>query len=431
MRLRTKYLLFIFFLHAVTLVLTFFVFRESKLLFIAAEVVILFSLWLSWGLYRELIQPLKTLMTGVEAIRERDFNIRFRPTGKYEMDQLIEVYNSMIDQLRTERTRQEQQHFFLEKLIATAPTGIIILDFDFHIEALNPKAVQLLRLEEHAVRGKKIGDLAHPLLQAAATLASGESRAVSVNGVNTFRLQLSHFVDRGFPRHFLTIEELTAEILEAEKKVFGRVIRMMAHEVNNTVGPVNSILQSAAKADEMGEAQRALLRNALEVAVHRNNNLNAFMRNFADLVKLPPPQPRRMDLHALLRSIGDLMRLPAADRGIEIRVQTDDVPLYIEADEQQLEQALLNIVKNAVEAIGEQGVVVLETDRQGRELRVRDTGKGIAPGDAEKLFTPFYSSKRDGQGIGLMLVRDVLRQHGFSFSLKTVAPGDTVFRVQF
>ncbi|GAA4335440.1 sensor histidine kinase [Flaviaesturariibacter amylovorans] len=429
MRLRTKYLLFIFFLHAVTLVLSFFVFRENKLLFLVTEAVILFSLWLAWGLYRELIRPLKTLMTGVEAIRDRDFNVRFLPTGKWEMDQLISVYNSMIDQLRTERTRQEQQHFFLEKLIATAPTGIIILDFDFHIEGLNPKAELLLRMEGQTVRGKKIGDLPHPLLQAAAALASGEARTVSINGVNTYRLQVSHFVDRGFPRHFLTIEELTAEILEAEKKVFGRVIRMMAHEVNNTVGPVNSILDSAAKADRMNDAQRALLQNALGVAVQRNNNLNAFMRNFADLVKLPPPRLRRMDLHALLRNLRDLMQVAAADRAIDIVLHTDETPWYIEGDEQQLEQALINIVKNAAEAIGQGGRISLETDRQRGELRIRDTGKGIAPDDAEKLFTPFYSTKRDGQGIGLMLVRDVLRQHGFAFSLRTEAPGDTVFRL--
>ncbi|MBD0349933.1 MAG: histidine kinase, partial [Flavisolibacter sp.] len=93
MRLRTKYLLFIIFLHSVTLVLSFFIFREDKLLFIASEVLIIYSIWLSWGLYKELIRPLNAMMAGVEAIRDRDFNVKFRPTGKYEMDKLISVYN--------------------------------------------------------------------------------------------------------------------------------------------------------------------------------------------------------------------------------------------------------------------------------------------------------------------------------------------------
>ncbi|RYZ23111.1 MAG: HAMP domain-containing protein [Chitinophagaceae bacterium] len=430
MRLRTKYLLFIFFVHGVTLVLTFFIFRQHKLLFLASEALVLFSLWLSWGLYRELIQPLKTLMTGVEAIRDRDFNVRFLPTGKHEMDQLISVYNDMIDQLRTERTRQEQQHFFLEKLIATAPTGIIILDFDQRIEQLNPRAELLLGTTEKEVKGKQVGTLPHPLLQAAATLSSGAARTVSVNGVSTYKLQLAHFVDRGFPRHFLTIEELTAEILEAEKKVYGRVIRMMAHEVNNTVGPVNSILHSAARADELPDAQRGLLRQALEVAVNRNNNLNAFMRNFADLVKLPPPRLVRIDLHDFLRTLRDLMQAQATERSIALELATDAAPYWIEGDEQQLEQAFINIVRNAFESIGRGGTVRIETDRRLHAVLVRDTGRGIAPADAERLFTPFFSTKRDGQGIGLMLVRDILGNHGFTFSLKTLAEGDTVFRVQ-
>src|SRR4029078_6716842 len=95
---------------------------------------------LSWIFYRELIQPLKRLMEGIEAIKDRDFNIKFLRTGKPEMDQLINVYNTMIDELRKERTQQEQQHFFLEKLIATSPTGIIILDYDDSIQVVNHKA---------------------------------------------------------------------------------------------------------------------------------------------------------------------------------------------------------------------------------------------------------------------------------------------------
>ncbi|HSU52334.1 MAG TPA: HAMP domain-containing protein, partial [Segetibacter sp.] len=129
MKLRTKYLLFVVILHLITLVLSFFIFKDNKLLFIASEVFILLSALIAFQLYKQLIQPLKTLMTGVEAIKDRDFTTKFVTTGKHEMDELISVYNQMIDVLRTERIKQEQQHFFLEKLIQTSPTGIIILDY--------------------------------------------------------------------------------------------------------------------------------------------------------------------------------------------------------------------------------------------------------------------------------------------------------------
>ncbi|WP_132051963.1 sensor histidine kinase [Pseudocnuella soli] len=430
MKLRTKYLLFIFFLHAVTLVLSFVIFRENKLLFLFSEVLILVSIWLAWGLYKELIQPLKTLMTGVEAIRDRDFNVKFRPTGKWEMDQLIDVYNNMIDQLRVERTRQEQQHFFLEKLIATAPTGIIILDYDNHIEGLNPKAAAILQMDEKTLKGKPVADFQHPLLQQIATLTSGESRTISVAGTNTYKLQLAHFVDRGFPRHFITIEELTAEILAAEKKVYGKVIRMMAHEVNNTVGPVNSIVQSTLKAATFAPEQTGMMQHALQVAINRNNNLNGFMRNFADLVKLPHPNRKKVDAHQLVRNVCDLFAVRAAEYNIQFNYELDETPLLIHADDQQLEQALINIVKNAMESIGSNGTITVQTITAQCILRIIDSGKGISEVDADHLFSPFFSTKRDGQGIGLMLIKEILRNHDFPFSLRTIEPGKTVFTIR-
>ena len=286
MKLRTKYLLFVIIVHLVTLVLSFFIFRENRIFFIVAEAIILFSLWLSWNLYRQLIQPLKLLLQGVEAIKARDFNVRFVATGKYEMDQLIDVYNQMIDELRKERTAQEQQHLFLKKLVDTSPTGILILDYDEMVQQINPKAIQLLGVDENELRGRFVYTVSHPVMEQITQLRSGESKTVTWNGINTYKLQKSHFIDRGFPRYFIMIEELTAEILAAEKKTYGQVIRMMAHEVNNTIGPVNSILQSILKSQElMNDSNDLPLQNALQVAVDRNYNLSQFVRNFADVVR--------------------------------------------------------------------------------------------------------------------------------------------------
>ena len=176
MKLRTKYILFITIVHLVALVLTFFIFRDDKIFFIAAEVLIIFSVFLSWQLYSQLLQPLKTLLQGADAIRDRDFNVKFLPTGKYEMDKLIDVYNAMMDQLRTERTQQEQQHFFLEKLIYTSPTGIIILDYDQNIQQLNPKALQLLAIEEKDILRKSVHELPRAVLREISKLPSGESK---------------------------------------------------------------------------------------------------------------------------------------------------------------------------------------------------------------------------------------------------------------
>ncbi len=178
-----------------------------------------YQLVISWQLYYELIQPINLLMQGADAIKDRDFNVKFLSTGKYEMDKLIQVYNQMMDELRSERTKQEEQHLFLEKLINTSPTGILILDFNEHIHQVNPSALQLLGVEENEVLKKSLDELSHPIIQQIKQLQTGHSKMFTMNGAVSYKLQKSHFIDRGFPRHFVMIEELTAEILGSGKEI--------------------------------------------------------------------------------------------------------------------------------------------------------------------------------------------------------------------
>ena len=410
--------------------LSFIIFRDNKIFFIASEILILISIIISWQLYKELIQPLQTLMRGLEAIKERDFNIKFVTTGKYEMDQLISVYNQMMEQLKLERTKQEEQHFFLSKLINTSPTGILVLNHDGYIHQLNPKAIELLGVEEKEVTGKLPGDLSFAIMQEINKLKSGESKTVTLNGITTYKLQKSHFIDRGFPRHFIMIEELTAEILAAEKKAYGKVIRMMAHEVNNTIGPVNSILESALNTSNLWDQQGSKpLQEALQVAMDRNQNLNLFMRNFADVVRLPEPNKKKIDLHELINHVATLMKTKAEEKEIIFEYCLSEEPVYFLADEQQMAQVLINIVKNAIEAIDEKGVVRFTTTLHPKKIIITDTGQGIDEQQADEIFTPFFSTKKTGQGIGLTVIKEILLNHHFSFSLKTAEPGKTEFEI--
>lgn len=423
--------MFVIILHLITLVLSYFIFKDNKLLFIASEVLILLSALLAWQLYRQLIQPLKTLMSGVEAIKDRDFTTKFVTTGKHEMDELISVYNQMIEQLRTERTKQEQQHFFLEKLIQTSPTGIVILDYDNKVHQLNPKAIQFLNINEKSIINKQVEEIDHPVMKQISDLKSGESKTISLNGITTYKLQKSHFIDRGFPRVFVMMEELTVEILDAEKKAYGKVIRMMAHEVNNTIGPVNSILESTLKNARLVTEENTTLKNALHVAVERNHNLNMFMRNFADIVRLPAPNKKKIDLQKLISNVSALMTLKAGEKQIDFQYNLSNEPITISADEQLMEQALINIVKNAMEAIEQKGTITFTTTYHPTQLIISDTGKGIDASLKEQIFSPFFSTKKDGQGVGLMLIREILINHHYKFSLNTVKPGKTDFIISF
>jgi two-component system nitrogen regulation sensor histidine kinase NtrY len=380
-----------------------------------AEVLIIGCAAISVNLYKQLIQPLSTLQQGVTAIRDQDFNVKFVHTGQREVDELVEVYNRMIDALRIERTTQQEQHFFLEKLIQTSPTAIMIMDFDGAVKQVNPKAEHILS------SAPALADQLHDL-------EVGRSKSIRIDGVHTFKIQKSKFIDRGFERQFIMMEEVTAEIFEAEKNVYSKVIRMMAHEVNNTVGPVNSIISSALDQKHLwSSTPDKTLQQALQIAIERNQNLNSFMRNFADLVKLPSANKQQADLCNLVKTVSSLMQYAAEERRIDLELDLPKDAYIILADVQQLEQALLNIVKNAMESIGQNGQIQFKLDTNSRALKITDNGAGISEADKDLLFTPFYSTKKDGQGIGLTLVREIFLNHGYEFSLKTLPNGRTEF----
>lgn len=429
--LRTKYILFISLIHLVALVLTFFIFKERPFLFIASEVLILVSLYFAYRLYRGLVQPLNLIMSGTDAIRDRDFNIKFQEVGQIEMDKLISVYNDMIEQLRLERRAQAEQHFFLDKLIHTAPSGILVLDFDEKISSCNPKAAHLLKTNSTDILNKKLDEIAGPLALAINDLEKDAARTVNINGIETYKCQKAHFIDRGFPHYFITIEELTDEKLQIEKQAYGKVIRMMAHEVNNSIGPINSILDSLRfYQSQLAPEQQGDYSNALEVAITRNQQLNRFMRNFADVVRLPVPKKEVVQLNQLLQDTHTLMKSYTGSKAIQLELDLPDTPVEYRLDSQQMEQVLINIVKNAIEAIPEKGEVKLCLYTRPLRIEVLDNGQGVSSTQSTQLFSPFYSTKTTGQGIGLTLTREILLNHGFSFSLSTREDGWTAFEIQ-
>lgn len=430
MTLRNKYILFITLIHLAALVMSFLIFEEQKVWFILSEAVLLISLYFAIRLYRELVEPISLLSRGMDALRDQDFNVKFQPTGQVETDKLIGVYNQMVDQLRQERTAQVQQHFFLDKLIQTSPVGTIILNFDETIANINPRAAQFLELSDKEVIGKLLQDLPRPLAAKLATLSPDVAQTYTIDGVTTYKCYKAHFIDRGFPHYFITIEDLTAEKLRIEKKAYGKVIRMMAHEVNNSIGPINSILGSILPyAVHLPESEQSTYSEVIEVARDRNQRLNRFMRNFADVIRLPEIRPERRDIRPLLEQVITLMQYQVGERNIEWQQDLPAKPVVIAFDREQLEQVLINVLKNAIEAIESSGVIRVELDPDG--IRIIDSGIGLPPQNDQQLFSPFYTTKSQGQGVGLTLSKEILINHHFTFSLRTGADGRTVFSIRF
>jgi PAS domain S-box-containing protein len=381
-------------------------------------------------LYNAFFKPLNLIRAGIESIRDKDFSTKFVRVGQPELDELVDVYNRMIDQLRKERVAQAEKHYLLEKIIQASPAGIILLDFDNHIENINPAAERYLNLPAQELTGKSLAQLPEAWAQELAQVQTGQPHTFRMNGIRTYRAHRAHFIDRGFQRSFILIEELTEAIIKNERQAYEKVIRMMSHEVNNSTGAINSILDSVQfYTPQIDEAQRDDFTYALQVAIDRNANLSKFMANFADVVRLPAPVKKPVQVQALLQRLERLLQPQLEKRQIQLCLKAPAEPLLIRMDEQQMEQVLLNILKNAMEAVKQEGHIWVALEQQPPRLTITDDGEGIPEHVRPQLFTPFFSTKESGQGIGLTIIREILFSHGFTFSLDTDPEGHTSFYI--
>jgi two-component system nitrogen regulation sensor histidine kinase NtrY len=180
------------------------------------------------------------------------------------------------------------------------------------------------------------------------------------------------------------------------------------------------------------EEQQEDFEEALKVAIERNDRLNRFMQNFADVVRLPEPHKEMHDLRKLVESCIRLMKVTAEKKGITLFLDSPASPVLVAVDIYQLEQVLVNIIKNAIEAMEDKdGRVELKLSTSPIRLSIRNNGVPIPREKEQEIFSPFFSTKKDGQGIGLTLTREILMNHGASFSLATKKDGWTYFDIVF
>ncbi len=428
MRIKHKFIILISLLHLIFLGLSLQLLKFSVWYFLLAEIVIIISIFLSISIYRQFVQPLNLISAGVESIKDKDFTMKFVKVGQFELDELIEVYNEMIERLRDERLHQEEQHYFLERLVNSSPTGIVVLNLDETVFSLNPAARRYLNIAEDSFNDLDLSQLPGQLAQAIASLQDGSSEIVNIHNRQAFRIQKAGFIDRCFHRYFVQIVELTKEILQAEREANEKVIRTISHEINNSIGAVNSILQSHLG---MLSGEKEEMIRTLEIAMHRNEHLLHFMSNFVRVFRLDAPQKQEADLTQLLRSVQPLLA-GSSKKLIDWQWQLAEKPVLINMDVSQIEQVLLNILKNAVEALSENGIIIIKTESSPQKrLSICNDGQSLSKEVEKKLFSPFYSTKKNGQGIGLTLAAEILRNHDFDFGLQNIENNMVEFYINF
>lgn len=401
---------------------------QTTHLYVVEGIIVFILLYLA-VFYRKIVKPMSTIGSGMELLREQDFSSRLSRVGQYEADRIVNVFNRMMEQLKNERLRMREQNHFLDLLIQASPMGVVIMTLDGEVSQLNPMAVKMLGVRLEEAQNRKLDKIDSPLAEELASIPKETTSVVRLNDANIYKCTHSSFIDRGFKHPFFLIERMTDEVMKAEKRAYEKVIRMIAHEVNNTTAGITSTLDTVEQALSTEENMEDIC-EVMRVCTERCFSMSRFITRFADVVKIPEPTLSSVNLNDLVFTCKRFMEGMCNDRRITLRMEIDESLKDVMLDAALFEQVLVNIIKNAAESIEADGEIIVRTLAPAT-VEVIDNGQGISKETEAKLFSPFFSTKPNGQGIGLIFIREVLMRHGCTFSLRTYADGLTRFRITF
>ena len=392
---------------------------------------------LSNALRRDVIEPLRGLTNVVEAYRGGDYTIRSsRERPGDALGDLAHEINSLGDTLHQQRLRAMEATALLEKLIGAIDIAVLAFDEAARLRVHNPAAAQLLGLEA----GSGYGQTALALGLESFLQDDTPSRIVTSLSGRSGRWQITHgtFRESGLAQHLLIISDVRQALREQERVAWQRLIRVIGHEVNNSLTPIRSLavtLHDMLSATLAAGIERQEVLDGLKVISDRTHSLGRFLAQYSRLARLPPPRPRWLPLAPLITRVTALEPL----HRIEAEVPEG---LEVQVDEDQLEQALINLGRNAVEAQGDAGGGVVmcaygRNESSGRSepsvhnvppghhdpsgydtlvITVTDQGPGVA--NPDNLFVPLFTTKPGGSGVGLVLSRQIAEAHGGTLTLE-------------
>ncbi|MFW6084382.1 MAG: sensor histidine kinase [Gemmatimonadota bacterium] len=374
---------------------------------------------LPWGgllfmLRERLIRPLHAVSNMLEALREGDYSLRTRaPDRRDALGLILHELNELTQTFHDQRLDALEASNLLSRVLAVIDVALFAFDEEDRLRLLNRAGESLLGRPQVELIGREADDLG------LAECLSGETPRVMnfavARGFGRWELRRRTFRWDGRPHRLIVLADLSRVLREEERIAWQRLIRVLSHEINNSLTPIKSIaesLSSMLETDEGSPGERADLREGLRVIGGRSEALGRFMSSYAKLAKLPPPNREELRVEEWVRRVAAL----------EPRVAVEILPgpdLTIIADGDQLDQLLINLVENAADAALETGGGVrirwFDADRF-LEVEVEDDGPGLA--QTANLFVPFFTTKPSGSGIGLALGRQIAEGHGGTLVLE-------------
>ena len=373
---------------------------------IATLILVPFALFVARSVTAPILSLLRALAGSVVSFRDGDFSVSLVDERRDEFGDLVRAHNELGGVLRTERQNLFQRELLLDTMVQNSPTALVLIEPGDHVVYANLAARALLN-GGRPLNGLRFAEIAKECpesLQQA--LAQHEDSLFSVTierEEETFHLSQKSFRLQSRQHRLLLIKRLTRELSRQEVQTWKKVIRVISHELNNSLAPISSLAHSGRELARIGDAAR--LTPVFDTIEERARHLHGFIHGYAEFARLPQPRPERIGWTEFLDQI---------QRHYAFRLAPPLPEHDGWFDRTQLEQALINVLKNAHESGGAAEEVELALVERGDELRidVRDRGHGMSETVLANALLPFYSTKRTGTGLGLALTREIVEAHG-------------------
>lgn len=371
--------------------------------------------WLAFGFAarRWAVYHLQTLSNLLEALREGDYSLRGRRARINDaLGEVMREVNALSETLRVERLGAREASALLMRVVDTIDIAVFAFDGRRRLRLVNPAGERLLARSAVKLRNETAAELELENFLDAEPRRTVQHRFPS--GVGRWDVRHGTFREAGVPHELLVITDLSRTLREEERKAWQRLIRVIGHELNNSLAPIKSMaatLQSLLQRDALPADWREDMNDGLNVIGKRTDALGRFMTAYAMLARLPSPNCRPVNLKRLVQ------RVAALDTRMHVSVEGPTTTVRVDPD--QVEQLLINLLKNAIDAAGQtSGEVTIrwEVNAQRIHIQVLDTGPGVT--NSDNLFVPFFTTKPHGTGVGLALCRQIAEAHGGTMTLE-------------
>ncbi|MBN1939982.1 MAG: ATP-binding protein, partial [Candidatus Aminicenantes bacterium] len=381
------------------------------------------------GLFRTVDRTNRDLARFFDSVRFEDFSQTFR--GRSPGGSFVELYAALariIEAFRSARADKEEQALYLQTVVRHVGIGLLVFQADGDVELINDAARRLLKVSQ-LKNIRNLGESDPGLVEALFGLEPRDRKLVKVeSGDEQLQLLLhaAEFKQRGRDFTLVSIQDIRSELEEREIEAWQKLIRVLTHEIMNSMTPISSLATTVqdlvAESCAGGEPENLSdIQGALRTIQRRSEGLLHFVDGYRSLARVPKPDLKFFPVAELFAQVGRLMKARLEEGGVRLDVSSNPVRLEILADPNLLEQVIINLVLNACDALAGRSHPRIEIDaalddRGHPTIQVRDNGRGIPAENLDKIFIPFFSTKESGSGIGLSLSRQIMKLHGGSLT---------------